>query len=466
MRTAGKTRALRAPQCLTPVVVVVAAVATSQGTWVLIAVRPRSAAPVHADLACPPQAGIASDLPAASRQQGTISHSWLAGPADGPAVMPTRAAAAASGPPPPPDSAAAHRGAPPYTTSAPPPPQSGAELSSDAAAVAGVLRNLRPGVSFSRMDPETFRIMVRAEAEAMARARGGSDGGGGGGAGGGVGANSRPADPSYQPRYDKPQYDPAPADRRSYDFESSRYAAADRFDGGMYGASGRGMGGGYGKYNDTAGGGHDVGMGARAEERPSARQAWGGPSAPYPSSVEAGAPQVGVYGNDMRASMAAAGPVKSSAARALWAGPGQEAYDGSTNDARSAAPASPPPPYAIHTSDSSYAFRQPANVVGAGVGGRPGGASGALGGGGGDKASGQSPFGTEDTAKVSGSWQFTGHGFRHKCQRRYALWVRKKRRACAVVASVCWALSFTRVLWVCHYPCRRCLRAARRWRTS
>ncbi|GLI59036.1 hypothetical protein VaNZ11_000862 [Volvox africanus] len=74
---------------------------------------------------------------------------------------------------------------PPTTTSAVP------SLQPDQDTAAAILRDLPSDVAFSKLDPETFRSMVRAEAEALAR----------GGSTGLYGGTNSPMKPSYGTRY-------------------------------------------------------------------------------------------------------------------------------------------------------------------------------------------------------------------------------------------------------------------------
>ncbi|KAG2445931.1 hypothetical protein HXX76_000534 [Chlamydomonas incerta] len=329
--------------------------------------RARQAAEASkAALAAKP-AGITSELGPASRHYGTLTQAWLGTEDTG--------SAAAAGP----RNGTADRG--------PAPGSGGAAQSAEASAPAGtasaVLRDLPRDVAFSKLDPDTFRSMVRAEAEALARAS--AAGGGRAASSYDAGGHARAAyeagPPSPPPRYGgyggacasadalgpeassssvasglpapsshpawaapqsygdtRPSYDSKPYDSRSYEMADKPYEVRDSL----------------------------------AAMLPDPRSSWVASLAEArgaPSGYGAGGDGPGANGARHGAGNAQRPPLPPSA------GTNQQS-PGST---------SPPPPYAIHTADSSYAYRRPPNAVGAGAAAA---------------ADGNSPFGTEDTSKA------------------------------------------------------------------
>eukprot|EP00198_Chlamydomonas_reinhardtii_P001518 XP_001690854.1 predicted protein [Chlamydomonas reinhardtii] len=338
-------------------------------------VRARQAAEAtKAALAAKP-AGIISELGPASRHYGTLSQAWLG--TEGMGGAPTSAAAAAGAGP---RHAAADRGPAVGSGSS----AQSAEVYAPASTTAAVLRELPRDVAFSRLDPETFRSMVRAEAEALARASGGRT------------AASHDAGGHGTSAYDAGPHSPPPP----------RY--------GGYGSAGASA--------DALAAEASSGSVASGLPAPSSHPAWAAPqsyadnnrqsydSKPYDSrSYEAAKPY------EVRDSLAAMLPDPRSSwvaslaearnapgygdgpgaygARTGAAGAGQRPPlppSAGTNQQQSPGPTSPPPPYAIHTADSSYAYRRPPNAVGAGAAAGVGGGS----------ADSNTPFGTEDTSKA------------------------------------------------------------------
>ncbi|KAG2452495.1 hypothetical protein HYH02_002734 [Chlamydomonas schloesseri] len=341
--------------------------------------RARQAAEAtKAALAAKP-AGIISELGPASRHYGTLTQAWLG--TEGTGGAPSTGAAGGGGGL---RSAVADRG--PGAGRDGPGPSAEAASAPASSAAAAVLRELPRDVAFSKLDPETFRSMVRAEAEALAR---------GSAAAGSRAAASYDAGGHGSLAYDAGPPSPPPP----------RY--------GGYGASG------VGASTDAPGAEASSGSVASGLQAPSSHPAWAAPQSygdnrpSYDSrSYEPSKPY------EVRDSLAAMLPdPRSSWAASLAEARGAPGYaaggDGGAFGARPAAvtgqrpplppssaanqqqlpgPTSPPPPYAIHTADSSYAYRRPPNAVGAGAA--------ASAGAGGAGADGSTPFGTEETAKA------------------------------------------------------------------
>ncbi|GLC43858.1 hypothetical protein PLESTF_001406700 [Pleodorina starrii] len=239
-----------------------------------------------------------------------------------------------------------------------------ASNSGGSATAAAVLRELPPDIAFSKLDPETFRSMVRAEAEALARGNGG----------GGMyrhesapqtGANS-PRKTSYGTRYSgdlaaepggssgAPPLPPrsawgAAADGPTRDMVAAGPLADAR---GMWRPPPQGEDRSFGGGGGGGGGGDAVGAG---------------------------------LGWQPQTKLSSAGGTSSSAGGGGGGGPNYGSARGSAPPSAGGGGGSPPP-YAVHTTDNSYAYRRPANAVGAGTA--------PSGGGGGD-----TPYGTEETVK-------------------------------------------------------------------
>ncbi|GIL47737.1 hypothetical protein Vafri_3907 [Volvox africanus] len=209
-----------------------------------------------------------------------------------------------------------------------PPPQTSAvpSLQPDQDTAAAILRDLPSDVAFSKLDPETFRSMVRAEAEALAR----------GGSAGLYGSTNSPMKPSYGTRYGS---------------ASNGELAVEPSTGTLV-----------------------TGV------QPPARMAWAeGPSRelmlPPPLLPDA------------RNIWRAAPPLVEERSVGVGGATNSKTANNSGNGYTTGGGGGSPPPYAVNIADSSYAYRRPANAVGAGVAPH-GGNSGA-----------DTPFGTEETVK-------------------------------------------------------------------
>ncbi|GIL97753.1 hypothetical protein Vretimale_3317 [Volvox reticuliferus] len=229
------------------------------------------------------------------------------------------------------------------TSARPPPmpPQTSAvpSLQSDQDTTAAILRDLPSDVAFSKLDPETFRSMVRAEAEALAR----------GGSGGLYGSTNSPMKPSYGTRYGS---------------ASSGDLAVEPSTGTLV----NGM-------------------------QPQPRMAWA-----ESTSRELILPQPPL--SDARNIWRAAPPLVEERSVGVGGATNKTANTGPGGSYAAGRGVPPPaggggggggggspPPYAVNVADTSYAYRRPVNAVGAGVAPHNGN-SGA-----------DTPFGTEETVK-------------------------------------------------------------------
>ncbi|EFJ50710.1 hypothetical protein VOLCADRAFT_116733 [Volvox carteri f. nagariensis] len=247
----------------------------------------------------------------------------------------------------------------------PPPPQPGSFPSSHSgqATISAILRDLPTDMAFSKLDPETFRNMVRAEAEAMGR------GGGGGGGDGLYSAASSPLKPSYGTRHGGGGGDLGTVPSSgALDGVALLPPPPPRL-----------------AWGD--GPGRDLAAAPPPPPLPDARNMW---RAPPPLADEGGFGGRGGGGGG-----ASKAPNTGAANSSYATGRGVAPLQGNGGAGGGGGSGGSPPPYAVNLVDNPYAHRRPANAVG--TGGAPPG--GGMGSGNGGAYNGETPYGTEETVK-------------------------------------------------------------------
>ncbi|GFR44865.1 hypothetical protein Agub_g6208, partial [Astrephomene gubernaculifera] len=343
-------------------------------------VRARQAAEAaRAAMAAKP-AGIMSDVgpPSARQYGGYQSQNWMApepAPATSSSTTTTATAAGVTAPANPHSSGsvlASHSSGRPAL----PQPSVSASLAyptqqqTSESSAAAVLRDLPPDIAFSKLDPETFRSMVRAEAEALARAANNGQG------------PSSPRQPSYGSRYGGGYGDPP-------------LLAPEPSNNGSYVGAGPSRDSWVGKEGDHERKSYDH-KPYDAGVRDSLQALLPDPRASWAAQLRDARGYGGGRGGDGVASPTSSWSQQQHQQhqqqqqqqfrRQPPGGGGNNATAPTSGPGSSSSP--PPPPYAIHTVDSSYAFRRPPNAVGAGTTAPLGAA-----------AASDTPFGTEMTTK-------------------------------------------------------------------